>query len=327
MAQPTNTFDSYDAVGIREDLADVIYNISPTETPFMTNAAKGTATNTLHEWQTDGLRAASNNHQIEGDDYAGVAIIPTDRLNNRTQISAEAITISGTDRSVDNAGRGDELAYQLAKVGKSLKRDMEVGMVGVEQAKATGSSSAARKSASVGTWYGGKIAGTGSGGTNAANFSTNGSPTASPAGTGATAIAGGTARTYAEGLLKTGLQKSYELGGNPDTVLMSPGNKVLASAFTGVATKYKNADDMTTIGAVDVYVSDFGEVSFVPDRHAMDSRVDILQMDTWEVGFLRPFETQELSKTGDNDKRLLLAEWTLVCRSPNANYGIFNLNT
>ena len=135
MAQPSNTFDTYDAVGIREDLADVIYNISPTETPFMTNAAKGTATNSLHEWQTDGLRAAANNFQIEGDDYGGTAIIPTDRLNNRTQISAEAIIISGTDRSVDNAGRGDELAYQLAKVGKSLKRDMEVGMVGVEQAK------------------------------------------------------------------------------------------------------------------------------------------------------------------------------------------------
>ena len=138
MAQPSNTFDTYDAVGIREDLADVIYNISPTETPFMTNAAKGTATNSLHEWQTDGLRAAANNFQIEGDDYGGSAIIPTDRLNNRTQISAEAIIISGTDRSVDNAGRGDELAYALAKIGKSIKRDMEVGMVGVEQAKATG---------------------------------------------------------------------------------------------------------------------------------------------------------------------------------------------
>ena len=108
---------------------------------------------------------------------------------------------------------------------------------------------------------------------------------------------------------------------------MSPSNKVLASAFNGVATQYKNADDMTVIGAVDVYVSDFGEVSFIPDRHAMDTRVDILQMDTWEVAFLRPFETQDLAKTGDSDKRLLLTEWTLVCRSPNANYGIFNLNS
>ena len=326
MAQPSGTFDTYDAVGIREDLQDVIYNISPTETPFMTNAAKGTATSTLHEWQTDGLRAAANNHQIEGDDYAGTTQIPTDRLNNRTQISAEAVIISGTDRSVDNAGRGDELAYALAKIGKSLKRDMEKGMVGVEQAKATGSSSAARKSASVGTWYGGNITGTG-GATAANNFSKNGSPSATPTGNGATAISGGTNRAYTEALLKTGLQKSYELGGNPDTILMSPGNKVLASAFNGVATQYKNADDMTVIGAVDVYVSDFGEVSFIPDRHSLDTRVDILQMDTWEVAFLRPFETTELAKTGDSDKRLLLAEWTLVCRSPNANYGIFNLNT
>ena len=322
MAVPTNTVETYNRVGIREDLADVIYNITPSEVPFMSNAAKGTASQTLYEWQTDSLEAAAANSQKEGDDYALDSRNATVRLNNHTNISAKTVGVSGSDQAVTNAGRGDELAYQMAKAGKELKRDMEFMNVGVENAKAAGSSGTARESASVGTWYGGNIPGTS---TAAANFSTNGSPSATPAGTGATAIAGGTNRTFTEALLKTGLKKCYELGGNPDVVMMSASHKQLASAFSGVATLYKNADDKTVIGAVDVYVSDFGEVSFVPNRHQQANRVDILEMDKWEIAYLRPFQTKNLASSGDNEKRLLLAEWTLVARSPNANYGIFNL--
>tara|TARA_R100001015_G_scaffold18486_2_gene11762 strand:- start:8006 stop:8980 length:975 start_codon:yes stop_codon:yes gene_type:complete len=322
MAVPTNTVETYNRVGIREDLSDVIYNITPSEVPFMSNAAKGTASQTLYEWQTDSLEAAAANSQKEGDDYALDSRNATVRLNNNTNISAKTVGVSGSDQAVTNAGRGDELAYQMAKAGKELKRDMEFMNVGVENAKATGSSGTARESASVGTWYGGNIPGTS---TAAANFSTNGSPSATPAGTGATAIAGGTNRTFTEALLKAGLKKCYELGGNPDVVMMSASHKQLASAFSGVATLYKNADDKTVIGAVDVYVSDFGEVSFVPNRHQQANRVDILEMDKWEIAYLRPFQTKDLASSGDNEKRLLLAEWTLVARSPNANYGIFNL--
>ena len=317
MAQPTNTYDSYDGVNsIREDLADVIYNISPTETPFMSNASKGQASNTLHEWQTDSLAAIAVNAQVEGDNYDGDSRSATTRLTNYTQISAKAVTISGTDDAVTNAGMGTQMAYQLAKMGKEIKRDMENAMVGVEQAKVAGDSSTARKSASVGTWYGTS---------GAANLSTNGSPSATPAGTGATAIAGGTNRTYTEALLKAGLLKAFELGGEPDTVLMTASHKQLASAFSGVATKYKDASDKVSIGTTDIYVSDFGEVSFVPDRFQNANRVDILQMDMWSVDFLRSFQTTDLAKTGDSDKKLLLAEWTLVAKAPTANYGIFNL--
>jgi hypothetical protein len=317
MAQPTNTYDSYDGVNsIREDLADVIYNISPTETPFMSNASKGQASNTLHEWQTDSLAAVAVNAQVEGDNYDGDSRSATTRLTNYTQISAKAVTISGTDDAVTNAGMGTQMAYQLAKMGKEIKRDMENAMVGVEQAKVAGDSSTARKSASVGTWYGTS---------GAANLSTNGSPSATPAGTGATAIAGGTNRTYTEALLKAGLLKAFELGGEPDTVLMTASHKQLASAFSGVATKYKDASDKVSIGTTDIYVSDFGEVSFVPDRFQNANRVDILQMDMWSVDFLRSFQTTDLAKTGDSDKKLLLAEWTLVAKAPTANYGIFNL--
>jgi len=323
MAQPTNTFDTYDSVNaIREDLADVIYNIAPTETPFMSNASKGSATNTLHQWNTDALAAVAVNAQIEGDNVDGAALTDVVRLTNYTQICHKAVTISGTDDAVNNAGMGKQMAYQMAKAGKEIKRDMENALVGIEQAKVAGSASAARKSASVGTWYGGNIPGTS---TAAANFATNGSPSASPAGTGATAIAGGTNRTYTETLLKAGLLKAFDLGGNPDTVLMTASHKQLASAFAGVATKYKDASDKVSIGTTDIYVSDFGEVAFVPDRFQNANRVDILQMDMWAIDFLRPFQTKDLARTGDSDKKMMLAEWCLTAKAPNASYGIFNL--
>ena len=218
MAQPTNTFDTYDSVNaMREDLSDVIYNISPTETPFMSNASKGSATNTLHQWNTDSLSAVAVNAQVEGDNVDWDAISDGSRLTNYTQISLKSATISGTYDAVKNAGFGEQMAYQMAKMGKELKRDMENAMIGIEQAKVAGNASTARKSASVGTWYGPASP------TN--NYSKNGSPSAVPLGTGATAIAGGTNRTYTEDLLKAGLKVAFDNGGIPDTVLMTASHK------------------------------------------------------------------------------------------------------
>ena len=324
MAQPTNTFDTYDgANSIRVDLADVIYAISPTETPFMSNASKGTATNTLHEWQTDALKAVGVNAQIEGDNYDGEARAATTKLNNRTQISSKAVTISGTDDAVNNAGMGTQMAYQLAKMGKEIKRDMEHAMVGLSTAKVVGNATTARKAASVDTWYGGNIP---DGGSTAAGNFLEVSLTTDPTGDGAAAPAGnGTTRAYSEALLKSALAVCFDNGGEPDTVLMTAAHKQTASGFSGVASKYKDATDKVSIGTTDIYVSDFGEVAFVPDRFQKASLVNVLQMDMWSVDFLRPFQTTDLAKTGDSDKKLLLAEWTLTCKAPNASCGIFNL--
>jgi len=321
MGVPSNTTETYSRVGVREDLADVIYNISPVETPFISNAGKGVATQTNHEWQIDALEAAAANAQIEGNDYTLDSRSATVRLSNYLQITAKAVGVSGTDEVVKNAGRGDELAYQLAKVGKELKRDIEYSNLAVDNAKVAGSSGTARESGSVSTYYGGNIPGTA---TAAANFS-DGGLSADPVGTGGTAPAGGTDRTYTESLLKAGLKKSYDLGGNPDVVLMTASHKQIASGFNGIATSFKNIDDKRVIGAVDVYISDFSEVSFVPDRHQKSDRVDILDMEYWGISYLRNFQTAILGKTGDSDKRLLLAEWTLEAKNPNASYGIFNL--
>ena len=322
MAVPSNTIESFDSNSIKESLEAIIYNISPSETPYMSGIGKINVPQTLHEWSVDALQDASANAQIEGDDYTAGSRSATVKLNNRTQISAKAVAVSGTIETVDQAGKKSELAYQLSKAGKELKKDIERAMVGVENAKASGSSGTARESASLGTFYGGNIPGTS---TSAGNFSVGGSPSASPAGTGATAIAGGTNRTFTEALLKAGVLKSYQLGGNPEVVMMSPNHKQIASSFTGVSTAYRDASSMSVIGAVDLYVSDFGELSFVANRLQNANRVDILQMDTWAMGTLRPFQTKELASSGDNEKRLLLCEWTLVGHSPNANYGIFNL--
>jgi len=296
-------------------------NISPVETPFISNAGKGTATQTNHEWQTDALEAAAANAQIEGNDYTLDTRAATVRLSNYLQITGKAVGVSGTDEVVKNAGRGDELAYQMAKVGKELKRDIEYANIATENAKVAGSSGTARESGSVGCWYGGNIPGTS---TAAANFSDGGLST-DPAGTGATAPAGGTNRTFTESLLKAGLKKCYELGGNPKVVLMTASHKQIASGFNGIATSFKNIDDKRIVGAVDVYTSDFSEVSFVPDRHQNANRVDILDMEYWGIAYLRPFQTSVLGKSGDSDKRLMLAEWTLEAKNPNSSFGIFNL--
>ena len=161
MAVPNNTVQTYTRVGIKEDLADVIYNIAPTETPFMSNAGTGSASQTNHEWQTDGLASAAANKQIEGDDAANLATVATTRLGNFEQISTKVIGVSGTDQAVTNAGRGDELAYQMAKAGKELKRDMEFTLVGQDKFKKAGAAGTARDTwNSYLTWYGGNIAGT-----------------------------------------------------------------------------------------------------------------------------------------------------------------------
>ena len=332
MAVPGNTVQTYNRVGIKEDLADVIYNISPTECPFMSNAGKGSASQTNHEWQTDGLAAAGANAQIEGDDFGNTSTLATVRLGNFTQISNKVIGVSGTDQAVTNAGRGDELAYQLAKAGKEIKRDIEFTCIGAETFKTAGAAGTARNTGSVGTWYGGNIAGTATAANNysaAANTTYANAAGAVGAGLNGDGLvkrnANGTLRAFTEDLLKAGLKKSFELGGNPDVVLMTASHKQTASGFNGIATNTNNIADKRVIGAVDVYVSDFNEVSFVADRHQQENRVDILEMDKWELSYLRPFETKELAKTGDSDKRMLVTEYALTARSPNANFGIFAL--
>jgi len=312
MAQPTNTFDTYDSVGEREDLSDVIYNISPTDTPFLSSAAKTSSTAVLHEWQTDALASAStSNAVIEGDEATLDAVTATTRLSNSCQIMDKTVVITGTQEAVDKAGRASELAYQIAKKAKELKRDMEA-QITTNNAEVTGSATAAREMGSLGAWVAtNDVMGT---------SGTSGS-------VGNTARTDGTQRAFTEDLLKSVIKSVWNEGGDPTMIMVGPFNKQKLSGFTGNSTRFDAGADATLYTSVDVYASDFGQLQVVPNRFSRDRDCYVLDMNYWGIAFLRDFTMHELSKTGDSEKRQLLVEATLESRNEAASGLVADLTT
>ena len=312
MAQPTNTFDTYDSIGEREDLSDVIYNISPTDTPFLSSAAKTKATAVLHEWQTDSLAAAvTNNQVIEGDEATLDAVTATTRLSNSCQIMDKTVVITGTQEAVDKAGRASEIAYQIAKKAKELKRDLEASLTS-NNAEVTGSATAARVAGGLRSWV-------------ATNDVMGTSGTSG--GAGNTAAGNGTQRAFTETLLKSVIKSVWNAGGNPTMVMVGPFNKQKLSGFTGNSTRFDAGADATLYTSVDVYASDFGQLQVVPNRFSRDREAWVLDMDYWGVAFLRDFTMHELSKTGDSEKRQLLLEATLESRNEGASGVVADVTT
>lgn len=308
------TYQTYTAIGQREDLADAIYNISPTDTPFMSSIGKTKATGTYHEWQTDSLAAASlSNAAVEGATASDATISPTSRVGNRTQISQKTIKVSGTLEAVDKAGRKSEKAYNLAKASSEIKRDMETILLS-NQVAAAGNASTARTLGGLQTWL-----------SSNGDFGTDG--VAGSAGT--TARTDGTDRTFTEALLKTVVQEVYASGGNPKVLMVSPAHKQVVSTFAGIAAqRYMAPSDgpTTIVGAADVYLSDFGTMSVVPNRfmtstNACDETAFVLDPDMAAIAYLRPFQTNELAKTGDAEVTQLLVEYTLEVKNQ-AAHGI-----
>lgn len=322
MALLTNTFHTFGATGNREDLENVIYNISPTDTPFLSMASKTKASAVFHEWQTDALTAAAANKALEGDQASGTAITGTTRYGNYCQISQKTVVVSGTQRAVNTAGRADEYSYQIAKMGKELKRDMELALT-QNQASATGSSLTARSLGSVESWLfsasGNVVDGTG------------GTTPAYSSGVSAPTDASSTNRiTFIESRAKSVIQSCWTDGGDPKVIMVGPFNKQKASAFSGIATLYKDvpgAKQGTIIGAADLYVSDFGQHMVVPNRFSRDRTALFLDMDYWSVATLRPFKVNPLAKVGDADRSQLVVEFTLVARNPNSSGKVADLTT
>jgi len=313
MAQPSETFDTYDSIGEREDLSDVIYNISPTDTPFLSSAAKTQATAVLHEWQTDSLAAASStNAVIEGDEATANAITATTRLSNSSQILDKVVTITGTQEAVDKAGRASEIAYQIAKAAKELKRDLESSLT-ANNAEVTGGSSTAREMGGLGAWV--------------ITNDVFGSGGASGNGIGDTARTDGTQRVFTETQLKSVIKSVWNAGGNPQIIMVGPFNKQKLSGFTGNSTRFDAGADATLYTSVDVYASDFGQTQVIPNRFSRDRDAWVLDMDYWGVAFLRDFSMHELAKTGDTEKRQLLVECTLESRNEGASGLIADLTT
>ena len=315
MAQITNTYSQYDAKGEREDLSDIIYSISPTDTPFMSNIGKNKATAVYHEWQTDALAAAaSNNHQIEGDEVAFNAMVATTRVGNRTQISRKSVIVSGTLESVSKAGRNNEMAYQISKASKELKRDMETTLL-LNQAPVTGNDTTARKLAGIETWIEANT-----------NHASAGSPTpADPTGDGTDVRVVGTQRAFTEAQLKDVVKKCWDSGGDPSMIMLGSFNKQKLSGFTGGSTKMSQATDKTLVAAIDIYESDFGSMTVVPNRFSRNRDCFVIQPDMWAVAYLRDFQMLDLAVTGDAQKKAMLAEYTLVSKNEAASGAVFDL--
>lgn len=314
MAQPTNTFDTYDAKGIREDLSDIIYNITPDDTPFYSACKKVKATNTLHEWQTDTLRSSAANAHIEGDDTSADAAVATVRLGNYTQIFKNAVTIADTEESVDKAGRKNEIAYQTLKIAREQKLDIEKALF-ENNAREAGDSTTARELAGAGAWV-------------KTNQSV-GSGGAAPTGNGTDARTDGTQAAFTQAKFDTVMESIWTNGGTPDKVYLSPFQMNIALGFTGGGNSRRNIDaaSETVYNSVDVYVTPWGSVEFTPSRENRSRDVYIMQSDMWCVGVLRPTKNVGLAKTGDSTKRQVLTELTLVAKNEAANGIVADLST
>lgn len=311
MASPTNTFSSYDAVGIKEDLQDVIYDISPEETPFYSACAKVKARNTFHEWQTDSLRASAANAHVEGDVTTAEQRTATSRLGNYTQIFKNAVIIPGTDEGLDKAGRAKEMALQTLKIAKEQKLDIEKALFD-NNARAAGSSVAARNLAGLPSWI-------------VTNIDEAGDATAAT-GDGTDARTDGTAAAFDQARFDGVMQSIWEAGGKPDTVYLSAFqmNKALAFAGNNSQQSTIKAESEKVIKHMSVYVTPWGTVKFVPSREQRGSDVFVIQDDMFAVGVLRPTKNEALAKDGDYEKRQVLTEITLVAKSEKSSGAIYD---
>ena len=315
MALPTNAFATYEAIGNREDLSNIIYRIDPTDTPFMSGIARETASAVNHEWQTQALAGASStNYQLEGDDIVADAATPTVRLGNIAQISRKSAQVSGTQQAVIHAGRGNELDCQVMLKGLELKRDMETTLVGTNQAKATGNDTTVRKLASILSWI-------------KSNTSKAGSDPSAADGTGTRTD--GTQRAFTEAMLKTVLNSIWTNGGKPNNIMTGAFNKQVFSTFTGRSTPIEQATSKKIVASVDAYESDFGKLSVIPNRFQRSRDVLVLEMDKWAMATVkgRSMLSIPLARTGDSERRAVVSEYTLVARNEKASGGVFDLTT
>jgi hypothetical protein len=311
MAQPSNTYDSYDLVGVREDLSNVISRIDPTEVPFQSNIGKMSVSNTYFEWQTQALAAAdADNAHIDGDDTANQAPTATVRVGGRTQIFKKSFGVSGTADAVNSAGRAKESAYQALLKGLELRRDIEARLV-ANKASVTGNSTSARQTAGIQAW-----------------LETNTSRGTSGADGGfssgnVSAATDGTTRAFTETLLKTVNLSVYTAGGKASMLMMGPAQKTVFSGFAGLAqTRVNDPSGQTMIiGGADKYVSDFGTLTTTVNLFQDARSALLVDPSRAKVATLRPMKREKLAKTGDSEKYQIVCELGLMVENE-AAHGI-----
>lgn len=306
--------DTYDQIGIREDLSDIIYNISPEETPFFSNCAKMDVDSTKFEWQTDSLADVSATTAVEGADAAFAPSTATARLHNYTEIIQKTAITSGTLEATDRAGRQREMAYQVLKRAKELRRDAEHHLVGVPNPYAVGNATTARETAAYNTWI-------------KAN-SSRGANGVDAVVAGENAPTDGTQRAFTETLLGAVIDACYISGGNPNIIMAAPFNKRALTGFSGNADEVKSDNtSKKVINAVSVYVSDYGEMKVVPNRFVRAREVLVYEQDYWKIAVLRGMQNTEIAKTGDAEKRQVLMEFGLCAANASSSGIVADLTT
>jgi hypothetical protein len=314
MTRPVNTFSTFEAIGNREDLKDFISNISPVDCPFTNAMAKATADNTYFEWQTDTLAPPNiNNAQIQGDDITIAAAQPTVRIGNRTQISNASVVITRTQESVRKAGRTSELAYEITKKTKELKRDMEAILIGNQSSTAGNATTAATTGSLEAILFTNNNRGVGGLGHafTASNW---------------VLATDGTQRALTEALLQDVAQKVYTAGGDPDMFMVGPGQKRIVSTFTGNTTRMQDTSDGTLSTALKIYESDWGMFKVVANRFQRNRTAFLLQMDMWNLAWLDAIKIDDLAKTGDSTKKYLVGEYGLLARNEASSGVIADLS-
>ena len=290
MAVPANTRTTYGAVGIREDLSNIIYNISPEDTPFMSGIGKSSCDNTYFEWQIDALADPVANRQIEGDDATALAVVEPDRVGNYTQISSKVVQSSGTAEAVDFAGRKSTQAYQMAKRAKELKLDMESMLLGAATAPSAGTSGTARATGSVGAWITSNVV---------------------------------TGTVVSEDDIKEVMEMCWEAGAKPDILMCDGVIKQAISALSQSVSELRTAANDKSpayvVAAVDIYVSDFGNLKIVPNRLMPAETAYFLDYSFWDIAYLRPFMTHDIARTGDSISQMLVVEYGLRAKNEAAN--------
>ena len=321
MTQLAGTTATYDSIGLREDLEDVIWDLFPEDTWALSNLDRTNGAAVFHEHQLDSLDAASTNKVVEGDDAAFTTVAPPTRVGNYMQIARKTFLISGTLEEVKKAGRKSEIARQAMKKMRELKRDIEAALVGA-QGSSAGADATPRSSGGMEAW----IASTDNGGNGIKSTTTNaGSTAAFAANVVAAPTDGGSTGALTTTLLTAAFRHSWEDGGDARTVLVGANQKANIDALTSIATRMVDIDrkqQAVIHQAANVYVSDFGTHTVLLHRYMRTSVVLCLDPDYWAVSFLRRPKMETLAKTGDGEKRMIISEFTLVSRNANASAKI-----
>lgn len=312
MALDTNSFSSYDSIGNREDLQAVIYDISPMDTPVTTAIGVGKASAVFHEWQTDSLAAASTtNAALEGDIVTVQASSPTTRVGNYCQIFVKSVSVTGTQEAVDKAGRSSELAYQKAKRGQEMLRDIEATIL-TNQGLNGGDTSTARKLRSLNSWMSSNT----DRGTSGANATT-----------ASNAATDGVSREFTEALLQDVLQSVWNNGGNPTMLSVGPYNKRVVSDFTGRASARQNIAIDRIQASASLYASDFADLKVIPNRFQRERDAWVIDSDYLSLPYLRRIKYEDLAKTADSKRGFMVAELTLCVKNEAAHGLVADLTT